>query len=175
VALKAQSPQLPHKAAVGGVVLGVEGAWAVRRAYEQVSTLPGDISLDGVLVQKMAPKGIEMIVGIAEDEAFGPLVMVGFGGMEVELQKDVAWAPAPFGLVRAEALIRSLHGAPRLDGGMRERPADIGALAQLLAVLSLFADYNRGRIAELDLNPVVLFQEGEGLIVLDALIVTRQS
>ena len=175
VALKAQSPQLPHKAAVGGVVLGVEGAWAVRRAYEQVSTLPGDISLDGVLVQKMAPKGIEMIVGIAEDEAFGPLVMVGFGGMEVELQKDVAWAPVPFGLVRAEALIRSLHGAPRLDGGMRARPADIGALAQLLAVLSLFADYNRGRIAELDLNPVVLFQEGEGLIVLDALIVTRQS
>jgi len=174
VALKAQSPQLPHKAAAGGVILDVEGDWAVRRAYEQVSTLPVDISLDGVLVQKMAPKGIEMIVGIAEDEAFGPLVMIGFGGTGVELQKDVAWAPAPFGLVRAEALIRSLRGAPRLDGSVRARPADIGALAHLLAVLSLFADHNRGRIAELDLNPVVLYQKGDGLVVLDSLIVMRK-
>jgi len=173
VALKAQSPNLPHKAEAGGVVLAVEGAWAVRRAYAQVTALPGNIALDGVLVQKMAPKGIEMIAGIAWDEGFGPLAMVGFGGGEVELRRDVVWAPAPFGVARATALIRSLRGAARLDGAGGARPADIGALARLLAVLSLFADQNRDIIRELDLNPVVLYEEGRGLMALDALIVTQ--
>ena len=173
VALKAQSPDLPHKAAAGGVVLGVEGDWAVRRAYEQVTSLPENIALEGVLVQKMAPKGIEMIAGIAQDETFGPLVMVGFGGSEVEETRDVAWAPVPFGTMRALALIRSLRGAARLDGGTRARRVDIGALARLLAVLSLFAHHNRGRIAELDLNPLVLYEDGEGLMALDALIVVQ--
>ncbi|MBT3627445.1 MAG: acetate--CoA ligase family protein [Rhodospirillaceae bacterium] len=173
VALKAQSPQLPHKAVAGGVVLGVEGEWAVRRAYEQVTTLPGDITLDGVLVQSMAAKGIEMIAGIARDDAFGPLVMVGFGGSEVEVERDVAWAPAPFGERRAEGLIRSLRGAARLNGSARAQPADIDALARLLAALSLFAQHNRDSIFELDLNPLVVYQEGQGLLALDALIVTE--
>ncbi|MEE8172531.1 MAG: acetate--CoA ligase family protein, partial [Alphaproteobacteria bacterium] len=138
-----------------------------------VTNLPGDIALEGVLVQKMAPQGIEMIAGIARDETFGPLVMVGFGGTEVENQRDVAWAPAPFGEARARALIHSLNASARLDGGARARPADIGALARLLAQLSLFAARNRDRIDELDLNPVVLYEEG--LMALDALIVTRDN
>ena len=173
VALKAQSPQLPHKAAAGGVVLGVEGEWAVRHAYEQVTTLPSDIALDGVLVQRMAPKGIEMIAGITRDDAFGPLVMVGFGGSEVEIERDVVWAPAPFGELRAEGLIRSLRGAARLNGSARAERADIGALARLLAVLSLFAQHNRDTIVELDLNPLVVYGEEHGLMALDALIVTE--
>ena len=173
VALKAQSPQLTHKSAAGGVALAVEGERDVRRAFEQVTNLPKNIMLDGVLVQKMVPKGIEMIAGIARDETFGPLVMVGFGGRDVEIERDVAWAPAPFGEARARALIRSLSGSARLDGGTRARPADIGALARLLVQLSLFAAHNRDTIQELDLNPVVLYEEG--LMTLDALIVTRDS
>ena len=173
VALKAQSPQLTHKRAAGGVALGVEGNWQVRRAFEQVTDLPAEIALDGVLVQKMAAKGIEMIAGIARDETFGPLVMVGFGGSDVEIEPDVAWAPAPFGEARALALICSLKAAARLDGGARARRADIGALARLLVRLSRFAERNRERIQELDLNPVVLYEEGEGLMALDALIVTQ--
>jgi acyl-CoA synthetase (NDP forming) len=175
VALKVQSPQLTHKAAAGGVVLGVAGEAEVRRAFDQVSRLPQGIALDGVLVQKMAPKGIEMILGIARDETFGPLVMVGFGGSEAEFLADTAWAPAPFGAARARDLIRSLRGYARLRGGARARPADVAALARLLARLSLFADENRARIAELDLNPVVLYEEGEGALALDALIVTRDG
>ena len=145
----------------------------VRRAFEQLSDLPAEIALDGVLVQKMAAKGIEMIAGIARDETFGPLVMVGFGGSDVEIEPDVAWAPAPFGEARAHALIGSLKAFARLDGGVRARRADIGALAGLLVRLSLFAESNRHRIQELDLNPVVLYEEGEGLMALDALIVTQ--
>ena len=171
VALKAQSPQLTHKAEAGGVVLAVSGEADVRRAFEQVKNL----ALDGVLVQKMAPKGVEMIAGIARDETFGPLVMVGFGGSEAEILADTAWAPAPFGETRARELIGSLRAAARLDGSTRARPADIAALSRLLARLSLFAAENRERIQELDLNPVVLYEEGVGLIALDALIVTRQS
>ena len=173
VALKAQSPQLTHKSAAGGVALAVEGERDVRRAFEQVTNLPENIALDGVLVQKMAPKGIEMVAGIARDEAFGPLVMVGFGGRDVEIERDVAWAPVPFGEARARALIHSLNGSARLDGGTRARPADIGALARLLVQLSLFAAHNRDSIQELDLNPVVLYEEG--LMALNALIVTRGS
>jgi len=173
VALKAQSPQLIHKAAAGGLVLAVEGEQQVRRAFEQVANLPGEMSLDGVLVQKMAPKGIEMIAGIARDETFGPLVMVGFGGSDVEIAGDVAWAPAPFGVARARALIQSLRAFARLNGSARARPADIAALAELLVQLSLFAVHNRERIQELDLNPVVVYEEGEGVMALDALIVTR--
>lgn len=173
VALKAQSPQLTHKSAAGGVVLGVEGEQQIRRAFEQVSKLPDEIKLDGVLVQKMAAKGVEMIAGIARDETFGPLVMVGFGGTEVEIGGDVAWAPAPFGAARARALIASLRAFARLNGGARARPADIGALVDLLVQLSLFAARNRERIQELDLNPVVVYEEG--LMALDALIVTRDS
>jgi len=173
VALKALSPHLTHKSAAGGVVLGVEGDDQVRRAFAQVSEPPDGIALDGVLVQKMAPMGIEMIAGIARDETFGPLVMVGFGGTDVEMERDVAWAPAPFGAARAGAMIRSLRAFARLNGSARARPADIGALANLLVQLSLFAARHRDRIQELDLNPVVLYEEG--LIALDALIVTRDS
>jgi len=175
VTLKAQSPQLPHKSAAGGVALNVEGEPQVRHAFDQVSKLPDEILLDGVLVQKMAPIGFEMIAGIARDETFGPLVMVGFGGTEVETGADVAWAPAPFGEARAHALIASLRAFARLDGSAREQPADIGALARLLVQLSLFAARNRDRIQELDLNPVVVYEEGKGLMALDALIVTRGS
>ena len=175
VALKAQSPQLTHKSAAGGVVLNVGGEQQVRHAFEKVSNLPGDNRLDGVLVQKMAPKGVEMIAGIARDETFGPLVMVGFGGTEVEISGDVAWAPAPFGDTRARALIGSLRAFARLSGSTRARPADLGALADLLVQLSLFAARNRDRIQELDLNPVVVYEEGEGLMALDALIVTCDS
>ena len=173
VALKAQSPQLAHKSAANGVVLGVVGGDRVRRAFEQVSNSRHDIALDGVLVQKMAPKGIEMIAGIARDETFGPLVMVGFGGTDVEMERDVAWAPAPFGAARAGALIGSLRAIARLNGTTRARPTDLDALAGLLVQLSLFAARNRDRIQELDLNPVVLYEKG--LMALDALIVTRGS
>ncbi|MDA0230090.1 MAG: acetate--CoA ligase family protein [Proteobacteria bacterium] len=175
VALKAQSPQLTHKSAAGGVALNVEGERHVRRAFEQVSNLPDEIVLDGVLVQKMAPKGVEMIAGIARDETFGPLVMVGFGGTDVEIAGDVAWAPAPFGVARARALIVSLRGFARLSGGAGRRSADIEALVDLLVQLSFFAARNRDRIQELDLNPVVVYEEGEGLMALDALIVTCES
>ena len=143
VALKAQSPQLTHKSAAGGVVLNVGGEQQVRHAFEKISNLPGDNRLDGVLVQKMAPKGVEMIAGIARDETFGQLVMVGFGGTEVEMSSDVAWAPAPFGDTRARALIGSLRAFARLNGSTRARPADLGALADLLVQLSLFAARNR--------------------------------
>ena len=116
-----------------------------------------------------------MIAGIARDETFGPLVMIGFGGTEVEMNCDVAWAPAPFGATRARALIGSLRAFARLNGSTRARPADLGALADLLVQLSLFAARNRDRIQELDLNPVVVYEEGDGLMALDALIVTCDS
>jgi acetate---CoA ligase (ADP-forming) len=178
VALKVQSPDILHKTEAGAVALNVGGAAAVREAYRTVlARAKGahpDAQIDGVLVQAMAPRGQEMILGVHRDPDFGPLLMVGLGGIHVEVLRDVAFAPAPLGLDEAHELIGQLRGAAVLDGVRGAPPADREALAQLIVALSHFAADHADQIAEIDLNPVIVHPAGQGLSVVDALIVKRQ-
>src|SRR5947209_6073901 len=159
-------------------MLGLSGD-AVRDGYRTVlarakAAYPNG-KIDGVLVQAMAKRGREMILGVTRDPDFGPMLMVGLGGIHVEVLRDVAFAPVPLGPVEAMELIGQLKGAALLDGLRGEQPADKTALAQLMEALSRFAADHADLIAEIDLNPVIVHPEGEGLTVVDALIVKRSE
>ncbi|HWB48857.1 MAG TPA: acetate--CoA ligase family protein [Stellaceae bacterium] len=177
VALKVQSPDIAHKTEAGAVLLGLGDAAAVRRGYREVlararAAQPG-ARIDGVLVQAMAARGQEMILGVTRDATFGPMLMVGLGGIHVEVLKDVAFAPVPLDAEDAQALLAELKGAAVLDGVRGAKPADKPALVELMVALSRFAADHAEQIAEIDLNPVIVHPEDEGLSVVDALIVKR--
>ncbi|MGC2414611.1 MAG: acetate--CoA ligase family protein, partial [Stellaceae bacterium] len=177
VALKVQSPDILHKTEAGAVMLNLRGEAAVREGYGAVlararAAHPG-ARIEGVLVQAMARRGQEMILGVTTDPDFGPILMVGLGGIHVEVLKDVAFAPVPLGTEEALGLLGQLKGGALLDGVRGEPPSDRAALAQLMAALSRFAADHADLIAEIDLNPVIVHAEGEGLTIVDALIVKR--
>jgi acyl-CoA synthetase (NDP forming) len=179
VALKVQSPDIPHKTEAGAVALGLTTPAALRRAYRQVlgsarTAHPG-AEVRGVLVQQMAPRGVEVIVGVTRDETFGPLLMVGLGGLFVEVLRDVAFAPTPLTREDARDLLAQLRGSRVLRGVRGEPPADVEALVDLLVAVSRFADDHAEAIAEIDLNPVIVHPRGHGLSVVDALIITRPA
>jgi hypothetical protein len=121
----------------------------------------------------MAPPGQEMILGVTRDATFGPMLMVGLGGIHVEVLADVAFAPVPIGPEEALSLLGELKGAALLDGVRGAPPADRPALAELMATLSRFAADHADLIEEIDLNPVIVHPQGLGLTVVDALIVKR--
>jgi acyl-CoA synthetase (NDP forming) len=176
VALKVQSPDIPHKTEAGAVVLNVQpdaaGA-AYARVLASANSFAPEAQIDGVLVQPMLAAGREMILGITRDERWGPMLMVGFGGVLVEVLKNVALSPLPLDKDAALELLGSLDAAALL-GEHRGRPAcDTGALAELMVRLSHFARDHADLIAEIDLNPVIVHARGEGVSLADALIVTR--
>src|ERR1700722_16681195 len=175
VALKVQSPDIAHKTEAGAVLLGLNGDAAVREGYRAVlarsKAAHPKAKIDGVLVQAMAKRGQEMILGVTRDPVFGPMLMVGLGGIHVEVLKDVAFAPVPLDAEDALALIGELKGTALLDGVRGAKPADKAALAELMVALSRFAADHAEQIAEIDLNPVIVHEVGAGLSVVDALIV----
>jgi acyl-CoA synthetase (NDP forming) len=174
VVLKIQSPDIPHKTEAGGVRLNLTDANAVQVAYREIVAAaeryrPG-AAIEGVLVQRMAPKGHELVIGVVDDDTFGPVVMVGFGGTTVELFGDVTHRPAPISEPEAEQMVRSLRSA-RLLAGFRGAPAvSIAPLAALIARISEAAIDHRGRIREMEFNPVILHADGSGLTIADALM-----
>jgi len=177
VALKVQSPDILHKTEAGAVALGLSGEAAVREFYRAVlaraqAAHPG-ARIEGVLVQAMARRGQEMILGVTSDPDFGPLLMVGLGGIHVEVLRDIAFAPVPLDTEDALALLDQLKGRALLDGVRGEPAADRAALARLMVALSHFAADHADRVAEIDLNPVIVHAAGEGLTVVDALIVKK--
>ena len=170
VVLKIQSPDIPHKSAAGGVVAGARGAGAARRAYDRIRAAVArnapDARILGTLVQPMAPPGLEIALGIDNASGFGPILMAGLGGTGVEAARDTVFAPAPVSAEEARALLGELRCAPLLDAAAR----DVAALADLMARLSAFAAAAAGRIAEIDLNPVLVHGPGEGVSIVDALM-----
>jgi len=173
VALKAQSAALSHKSDAGGVILNVTSeadlaeAWA--RLYANVAAYAPDLALDGVLIEKMGERGVEMIVGAKTDPDWGPVILIGFGGVQAELHKDVRLITPDLSAEAIEAELLALKGAPLLTGFRGSPRLDIGALARLVEWLGAVV---RGtpEIAEIDLNPVVVFPDGKGCVALDALI-----
>ena len=134
-----------------------------------------DAVIDGVLVQEMAPKGIEIIIGISNDALFGPMVLVGLGGVFVEIFKDVALYPAPMNKDEALGMLKKLKAYKLLTGYRGSKPADVDALAETIVKISDYAAKHRDTLKELDLNPVFVYEEGKGLSVVDALLIQYQS
>lgn len=177
VAMKIQSPDVLHKTEAGGVLLGLETADDVRNGFNQIvsaaTAYNANAEIRGVLVEPMARRGVEMALGIIRDEKFGPMLMFGIGGVFVELLEDVVFAPVPLAPAQARSLVDQLKGAPLL-GSFRGRPqSDRDALVDAIVRLSRFADDHKDRLAEIDLNPVIVHPAGEGLSVVDALIVKQ--
>jgi len=175
VALKVQSPQIPHKIDAGAVALGLGDANAVIAAFGTVLSnarraIPA-AEIQGVLVEAMVKPGLELILGVTCDETFGPLLLLGRGGTNVETLADRVLTPLPLDAREAERIIDRLDRG-RLFCAQRGRAArDWQALvALILAVAGLAQDF-AGRIREIDLNPVIVGSDGEGVAVVDALMV----
>jgi acyl-CoA synthetase (NDP forming) len=169
VVLKVHSPGVSHKSEVGGVALNLRNEFEVRDAFERIrrglaDRMPG-ARFDGVAVQPQARPGVELIAGISRDDRFGPLLIVGLGGIFVEVLHDTAMRLAPIDRRDARAMLDELRGAPILHGARGARSADLDAIAGLLVCLSELAA-SRDDIIEMDLNPVVAYEQG--LAVLDA-------
>ncbi|OZI71795.1 acetate--CoA ligase family protein [Bordetella genomosp. 12] len=179
VVLKIASEDIAHKTEAGGVALNLADAPSVRSAYARVldnaARYAPDARIDGVLVAPMLRGGTEMIAGVSQDPVFGPVVMVGMGGIYAEVLKDVAVQTAPVSEQEALAMIRSLKMFAILDGARGQPKADIEAAARTVARLSEFAYQHRDDIAEIDMNPILLRAQGQGAVVLDALMIPRAA
>ena len=172
VVLKVLSAEVSHKSDVGGVELNLTNQAEVRDAFERIrrslATKAPGASFAGVAVQPMAPAGIELIVGTMRDARFGAMVMVGLGGVLVEVMKDTAIRLAPIGGREAADMLEDLRGAQILRGVRGQAPVDTDAIGALLETVAGFAAAHP-EIAEMDLNPVVVYHDG--LAILDARIV----
>ena len=169
VALKVLSPDVTHKSDVGGVVLGLTSGAQVEAAFKQIknqlASHAPSARFEGVAVQAMATAGVEMLAGITYDQAFGPMLVAGLGGVLVEVFKDVVMRPAPIDAKTGREMVDELKGAALLRGVRGMPPADVDAFVDLLVKLSQLA-HARPEIREMDLNPVMLYPEG--LMAVDA-------
>jgi acyl-CoA synthetase (NDP forming) len=174
VVLKILSPDIVHKSEIGGVLLGLHDADAVAAGFAELLArarhAAPDARIEGALVARQMQGGVECILGIHRDPVFGPVAMFGLGGIFVEIMRDVVFRRCPFGVDVAERMIRQVRGAPLLLGARGRPPADVPALANMLARLSVFAVQAGPRLRSIDLNPVFAMPAGQGAFAADAVI-----
>jgi acetate---CoA ligase (ADP-forming) len=173
--MKIQSPDIPHKSEVGGVRVNIATKGEVFLAYEALLENARrhrpDAAIQGVLVGPMAKKGVEIIIGTMQDKTFGPMIMVGLGGITTELFRDVIYRPAPVSATEASAMLAELKAAPLLNGFRGAAKADIPALSELISQMSVLAAQHAKEISEIEINPVLVHPEGQGVTIVDALVV----
>ncbi|SDX40913.1 acetyl-CoA synthetase [Albimonas donghaensis] len=173
VVMKIDSPDLPHKTEAGGIALNLKSAEAVKDAYAammtRVKAYKADARIEGVLIQRMAPAGVEIVVGARRDPTFGAVIVVGLGGVMVELMRDSVAAPAPVTPHEASEMLARLRGAAVLDGFRDLPPVDKAKLAEVVARVSEFAADAGAGLAELDVNPLIC--RGDDIVAVDALII----
>ncbi|OGA00953.1 MAG: hypothetical protein A3H35_04825 [Betaproteobacteria bacterium RIFCSPLOWO2_02_FULL_62_17] len=177
--VKVASSDIPHKTEAGGVILGVRNAEEIAKAAEEVvrraRAYAPKAQIEGALVCEMIDDAVEMLAGVVRDPVFGPMVTLGMGGIQAEVLRDLAYRVAPFDEETAREMIGELRGAALLRGFRKRPPADVDALAQFLARLSHIAWALRGRLVELDINPLMVRPRGKGVVAADALVVLRES
>ncbi|WP_328692522.1 acetate--CoA ligase family protein [Streptomyces phaeochromogenes] len=175
VVMKASGAQLAHKTELGLVKIGLTSASQVRDAYRDLTDIARyeDVPLDGVLVCQMVEPGVEMVVGVTQDELFGPTVTVGLGGVLVEVLRDSAVRVPPFGEDQARSMLSELRGRALLDGVRGRPPADLDALVEVVLRVQRMALELDGELSELDINPLMVLPRGQGAVALDALAVCR--
>jgi len=178
IAMKIQSRDIPHKSEVGGVRVNIASKGEAFAAYEALLESARrhrpDAAIQGVLVSPMAKKGVEIIVGTLLDATFGPMVMVGLGGITTELFRDVIYRPAPVSAAEASSMLAELKAAPLLNGFRGAAKTDIPALSQLISQVSVLAAQFRAEISEIEINPVLVHRQGQGVTIVDALVVPKK-
>jgi acyl-CoA synthetase (NDP forming) len=174
VALKVQSSEISHKTEARAVALGLRDERELEAAYDRVLSnarhYKPSARIDGVLVQEMLSGGVEAILGVVNDPLFGPAVMFGLGGIFAEVMKDVVFRLAPVTPSVARDMILEIKGHPVLAGARGRPRADIDALADAICNVSALALDLQDRVAELDVNPLFVMEEGKGVVAADALI-----
>jgi acetyltransferase len=178
VALKVDSPDIPHKTEAGAVFLNLASEEEVRKAFAAILQNAGnykpDARINGVLVQEMLPEGIEVIIGVTRDPVFGPTIMFGLGGIFVEVLKDVSFRVVPLSRGDALDMIKEIKGYQVLKGVRGRPPADIEALAGVIMKVSTLATVLKDQVEELDINPLVVYPEGKGVKAADAMVVIKE-
>jgi acetate---CoA ligase (ADP-forming) len=173
VVMKICSPEVPHKSDVGGVIVGVASVEEVEAATARLEALHGRLGLGGkfsVFVQRMVSGAVaELILGLRRDLHFGWMVLVGIGGVFIEVLDDVSLRLAPVSVEGAHAMLEELRGAALLHGSRNTQPADVPALAAMISRLSEIVGTLDG-VGSLELNPVVALPEGSGAVAVDALV-----
>ncbi|MBZ9596459.1 acetate--CoA ligase family protein [Streptomyces erythrochromogenes] len=175
VVMKASGPQLGHKTELGLVKIGLTSASQIRDAYRELTDIARyeNVPLDGILVCQMVERGVEMVVGVTQDDLFGPTVTVGLGGVLVEVLHDAAVRVPPFGEDQARAMLTELRGHALLEGVRGAPPADVDALVEVILRIQRMALEFGGQLSELDINPLMVLPRGQGAVALDALAICR--
>ncbi len=177
VVMKVMSADVVHKFDAGGVILNVHGEEEARAAYKKIlanveKAVPG-AKVEGILVEQMARKGVEVILGASRDPRFGPLMMFGLGGTLVEVLKDVSFRLAPMWQISAERMVHQIRAFKVLDGFRGTPPSDIASIVDTLLRLSAMV-CNHPEISELDINPLIVHAKGEGCSVADSRIMLKR-
>ncbi len=177
VVLKIDSPDIPHKTEAKAICLNIQSEQEVRDAFKQIEdnarAYKADARLNGISVQEMLPDGIEVIIGAVKDEAFGPAIMFGLGGIFVEVFKDISFRVAPLTRMDAMEMIKEIKGYSVLEGVRGQARVDIEAIADVLLKVSALVTNEEARVEELDINPLIVYENG--VKAADAMIVLSDT
>ncbi len=179
IVMKIVSPEILHKSDAGGVKVNIKDDLSCREAYKTIlknaKAYKSDANIHGIAIQEMAPWGTEVILGSINDATFGPTMMFGLGGIFVEVLKDVTFRVAPVSKKSALRMIEEIRGAPILKGVRGEEPRDRIVLAETISRYAHMIVDLREEVSESDANPVLVYQEGKGLKVVDARIILKKK
>jgi len=179
IVMKVVSPDIIHKSDAGGVKVNIKDEAGVRSAYQTITknskAYKPDADIRGIAVQEMAPLGTEVIVGSINDPTFGPTIMFGLGGIFVEVLKDVTFRVAPVNKELVRQMINEIHSVAILAGARGESPRDRAALEDLLCRYAGMVYDLCDEVAETDANPVLVYEEGAGLKVVDARVILKKK
>ena len=177
--MKVESNDILHKSDVGGVMLNIKSLEQAEEAYDKILANAAqhapNAKINGILMQKMLKAGTEMIIGLNSDPQFGPMLLVGMGGVFVEVFKDAALYPVPLNHDEALHMLQSLKSFKVLNGYRGNPPADIEALTDMMVKISDFAYRKKDTLKELDMNPLFVYPKGEGVAIADALAVMYEE
>jgi acetyltransferase len=175
VVLKIDSPDILHKSEAKVIRLDVSSKKEILQFYDEIlkdaEKYDPDAKINGILVQEMTRNGTEVMIGMSQDPQFGPTIAFGMGGIYVEILKDISLRVAPLTKFDAEQMVSEIKGYPILQGIRGKKRSDIEAIVDVLLRVARLAEDCKNTISEIDINPLIVFDEGQGVKALDALVV----